>query len=133
VSSEGDDFQTWNHLEVTQISGRNTVAKLQGRDADQQVCQSKADTHRRVLPVDLSGTQSHRNRHRMHWHSRRQFIEKLPTHGLSFRRVGAGGAVRQLDQRHNRERHVFTSCALGDFTEGLPRIAALALCGDKHA
>jgi hypothetical protein len=34
----------------------------------------------------------------------------LPPHRLSLRRIGTGCAVRQLDQRHDREGHRFTRC-----------------------
>jgi hypothetical protein len=47
----------------------------------------KDGTFRRVLAVDLSGPQSDRNRHWMHWHSRRQLMQELSPHGLSFRCV----------------------------------------------
>jgi hypothetical protein len=57
AAGEGDDFEAGDHLEVTQVSSRNTVSKLQCRDPYQQVCESETDTLRRVLPVDLSSSQ----------------------------------------------------------------------------
>jgi hypothetical protein len=58
---------------------------------------------------------------------------RRPPHGLSLRRIGTGCTVRQLDQRHHREGHIFTACTSGDFAQYLPCIAALALCRNEHA
>jgi hypothetical protein len=47
--------------------------------------------------------------------------------------VSPRAAPCQLDQRHDREGHIFTGCTLGDFAQYLPCIAALALCRDELA
>jgi hypothetical protein len=54
---EGNDLEARNHLEVTQISGRNPVAKLQRCNPDQQVCESHAQTLRCALAIDLPSSE----------------------------------------------------------------------------
>ena len=91
---EGNDSESWNHLEVAHIGGRNLVAKLQRRDADQQVGERHSDALSSILAVDLAGPESHWNRHRMDRQSGHQFAEELPPRSLSLRRVCAGYSVR---------------------------------------
>jgi hypothetical protein len=128
--SEGDDYQPWNHLEVAQIGGCNAVAKLQRRNADQQVGERHANALGSILAVDLTGSESYRSGYRMHWQSGHQFVEELPPRGVSFRRVSAGHSVRQFHQRNHRDGDIFAGRADGDFGQSLPGILTLAFCRD---
>lgn len=133
VRLEGNDFEARNHLEVTHIGGSNPVAKLERRDTDQQVGEGHTDALGSILAVDLTGSESHRNRHRMDRQSSHQFIQELPPHGFSLRSIGAGCSMRQFDQRNDRHGDIFARGAHCDFGQSLSGILALAFCRDEYA
>lgn len=53
--SERYDSEARNALEMAHVAGEDTVAKLQSRDADQQIGQGETDAFGGVLPVELAG------------------------------------------------------------------------------
>jgi hypothetical protein len=111
---------------VAHIGGRNAVAKLQRRNADQQVGERYTDALGGILAVDLTGPESYRNRYRMDRQSGHQFVEELVPRSFPLRRIGSGHSVRQLDQRNDGHGDIFASGAYGDFCQSLPCILAFA-------
>jgi hypothetical protein len=69
----------------------------------------------------------------MHRQSGHHFVEELPPRGLSLRRVGAGHAVRQFDQRNNRDGDILAGGMHGDFGQSLAGVPALALYRYQYA
>lgn len=118
---------------MTDIAGCYFVAKLQGRYANQQVGERETNALGGIFTVDLTCPESDRNRHRMNRLCDHELIQKLQSRGLSFLCVGACRAVREFDQRNDRDCDIFSSCANGDTSESLASILALALCRYQHA
>jgi len=86
-----------------------------------------------ILAIDLTGTQSRRDRYCMDRKCSHQFVEELQPFRFSLRRIGAGYPVRQLDQGNDRDCDFLTGSAHTDFGKSLTRISAHAFCRDEHA
>ncbi len=118
---------------MAHVAGEDTVAKLQSRDADQEIGQGETDAFGGVLPVELAGAESDGHSYWMHRQGHEEFIEELPPHGFPSGRVRANSAMHQLDYSHDGESHVFTGDSESNVCKRLPSVATLALRRDQYA
>ncbi len=61
----------------------NAESKLQSSCADKKIGEREADAPSRILAVDLAGSQSDRNRHRMHRNGDHYLIQELAARSLT--------------------------------------------------
>lgn len=85
LSLERDDLQPRHHLEMTQIAGCHTVAKLECRDANEEIGEGETNSFRSVLAVDLSGPESERNGDWVNGQDCHEFVNELPPFERPFR------------------------------------------------
>lgn len=104
------------------IGGCYAKSKLQSSCADKKIGEWKADALCRILAVDLAGSQSNRNRHRMHRNGENHLSQKLAASGLPLRRVGAGHSVCKLDRCNDGNSNIFTSATSGNLSRSLSGI-----------
>ena len=127
------DREVWDKLKMANIGGGYAVVQFQSGYADQQIRERKTNTFCLILAVDLSGAKRHGHRNRMDGYGQEQFLNKLLSLRSSRRRVGAGRAMGQFQQRDDRDRNIRLTHAVRDGREHLPRILALTLGRDQNA
>jgi hypothetical protein len=111
---------------MAHVGSRNAKSQFQRGCSYKQVGERKTNALCSVLPVDLGGTQSDRNRYSVHRNCNDHFIQELAAIGCPLRCVGAGHAVRKLDQGNDGNGNVLAGCASCNFGQRLPGILALS-------
>ena len=118
-SSELDDAESRDELKVTDVGGTHSIPEFESADPDQQIRERNADTPRlesarRSVPPGAQWD--------CHWldgDTRQQFVEESLPAAAAFGCVGAGDAVGEFEDGHDRNRDLFIAALERDGFEQL--------------